>query len=99
SPPPLPSFPTRRSSDLAPHPLRVTARSRRAVLVLALLSAGCAGLTVGTGPPDDRGGRLVPRDPLCRAGLSGRGRRDQRDRAGSRSEEHTSELQSLAYLV
>src|SRR2546425_2012308 len=44
----------------------------------------------------------VPRDPDC-IPSSGRGQKDpkreRRDREPDRSEEHTSELQSLAYLV
>src|SRR2546425_4862478 len=59
------------------------------------------------GRPQSRLGRLsqrAPADDDDRGGLAARHApalqdRDQRDRGKRRSEEHTSELQSLAYLV
>src|SRR5205823_14704792 len=91
APPALHAFPTRRSSDLAV--LRACADERREPAAEHVhadrdryrdrVSAGARG--------DDRSlavrrGRAHPR-------------RTARERSSPRSEEHTSELQSLAYLV
>src|SRR5205823_13001478 len=93
----LPSFPTRRSSDLTPGP------------ALAVRPPGHrAGRSEATGAPKPVA-RIVKRDvvrhiaggdaasratPPASASLRGQ-QIDETDR----SEEHTSELQSLAYLV
>src|SRR5205823_13994040 len=87
---PLPSFPTRRSSDLAgtskPHQntsrVRILARRTPAWAPLRRRAPSRRFMQL-------RRGRL-PRRPAVRAL-----RRD----GARRSEEHTSELQSLAYLV
>src|SRR5205823_14729461 len=88
-PPPLPSFPTRRSSDLA-HPECGHLRGHPPVLVRHLLPGPWArelGIRRRRREPDKS--RNQPDDEH---------RVDRRHRR-SRSEEHTSELQSLAYLV
>src|SRR5207248_5568516 len=92
-PPALPSFPTRRSSDLAPrrgardcsHPAR----------------RGARGPDEGARPGDDRvdGGQCPA---LHEGSAADRGRRPQPARGRTwtvRSEEHTSELQSPYDLV
>src|SRR5205823_7126026 len=82
----LHSFPTRRSSDLCP------ARARHRG----------PGQACGPSPRQDRPPRLGALRParLERRRLDDRSRKTaQRTRRRGRSEEHTSELQSLAYLV
>src|SRR5205823_8819367 len=90
-PSPLHSFPTRRSSDLA---------AAVCVLLAGLLiwhpwsSDGSAG-TTGSITPSSASPTITHPNawsplPSIPSGLEG---------AGARSEEHTSELQSLAYLV
>src|SRR5205823_15058744 len=83
----LPSFPTRRSSDLR----RGAVHGRR---------------SKGFAPGDElrrRPPHLAPLRPgradQPRRGARQRSRVDLHDQAVARSEEHTSELQSLAYLV
>src|SRR5205823_12433208 len=87
----LPSFPTRRSSDL-PRRRRRSADARSAGKPdVARVRAAAA-----RPPPDVAHAHRLDR----RLRRSGRGRAAAaRTRATSRSEEHTSELQSLAYLV
>src|SRR5205823_7988449 len=97
--PSLPSFPTRRSSDL-PCPEQRPARPSWRELLLGLTrsaaSAGAGGQTrplIGrdaeTAGPDTWSGRRFPSHEIVPA----------RVLESARSEEHTSELQSLAYLV
>src|SRR5205823_9978815 len=82
----LHSFPTRRSSDLLAQQ-RAQSRRARGVPDGARGRRGRRGLRVGLG------------GDLRRLPVSGAGR-SRRGAAGRlRSEEHTSELQSLAYLV
>src|SRR5205823_13634113 len=88
-----PSFPTRRSSDLRRAPRRPVLRPverTRAVWAQAHPVAPAARVDEKTGPVPPRAGALavVVRCRLRRSGL-----------LHIRSEEHTSELQSLAYLV
>src|SRR5262249_61936356 len=91
SPPPLPSFPTRRSSDLV-GALRntglprigfseIAGGARKAPAPHLLVVRGCRRFTE------------EPAQPLIAAVCA------ELDRRGRRSEEHTSELQSLTNLV
>src|SRR5205823_11153159 len=97
-PPALHSFPTRRSSDLggevARRAIAEPPRAESHVLILGDRElAARAAQVVAIGADLAREGQAVEQRPAVRAqqllvGL-----------ALSRSEEHTSELQSLAYLV
>src|SRR5438046_7317481 len=84
-PPTLPSFPTRRSSDLPSPPVPVSAstKSRRSLdkAAWARCIAPVIQNSIGTSP-----------SRFCRPGL-------RPTSFVSRSEEHTSELQSLTNLV
>src|SRR5205823_13889009 len=82
-PPTLPSFPTRRSSDLH----------------VPLICPSCSTRSI-VRAPRRRGGRAAPLAPE-RVTLTCQtcGRHASYIERGPRSEEHTSELQSLAYLV
>src|SRR5205823_13216329 len=84
--PPLPSFPTRRSSDLDPPARRLSRESHRRRFLRDVRGYGGGGsLRAGDSEAAQRGA-----DPdALRPAASPIGR----------SEEHTSELQSLAYLV
>src|SRR5205823_9319921 len=89
-PPPLHSFPTRRSSDLPPCLHR---RSRS-------LTAACLTVPIRRPPYVACVVPSTGRRPVALGRLADRRRRMRRARRpGQRSEEHTSELQSLAYLV
>src|SRR5205823_13399834 len=95
--PPLHSFPTRRSSDLIRKKVAGTAERPR-------LSVHFSGKHVYAQVIDDNSGRTLAAASTAERSLVGK------DKAGAnkttaeqvgkaRSEEHTSELQSLAYLV
>src|SRR5205823_7594287 len=88
----LHSFPTRRSSDLGSDPRpREGDRARSRTERLAAR---------GSGRPARRPRRARTRDgSLRRAARDGARLGIDRREAQARSEEHTSELQSLAYLV
>src|SRR5205823_13112378 len=92
----LPSFPTRRSSDLvglqagADAAVDRPARGRSAVLDREDVPAGLRRVPAA---PDQTGRRVGVEERA----VDGGARQLERDRR--RSEEHTSELQSLAYLV
>src|SRR5205823_14839594 len=90
----LPSFPTRRSSDLIE--LRIEMK------FLRLLEAWLAlALQLNTQIPFEQSAKSSMRNDgprLCRRDQSERWALPSR-RNSRRSEEHTSELQSLAYLV
>src|SRR5205823_12639156 len=90
SPPTLHSFPTRRSSDLS---------SRGGIASDGEHTrSDAATVPEPGGAPQRRHGRAGAPGGVRRAGRAGAGAlADLGDRA--RSEEHTSELQSLAYLV
>src|SRR5439155_10269693 len=80
---PLPSFPTRRSSDLAQDPAEILRPCLQVVLVDRVkLDAGDRRLAVGV---------------IAQAGEANR--LDRRTEPAQRSEEHTSELQSRGHLV
>src|SRR5205823_8098211 len=82
------SFPTRRSSDLIPQPkLSICRRSRHELAVRRKGDTSRA--PRNWEPAEFRAGGNLPEDNRS-ANPAGRGKR---------SEEHTSELQSLAYLV
>src|SRR5205823_13099600 len=93
----LPSFPTRRSSDLATPKNFMEAETGLIPVSLTTFSAFNLVLTaivvcVMTGTVR----WLYPKSPQPVASNSAR---EERHDGGTRSEEHTSELQSLAYLV
>src|SRR5262249_59070421 len=85
-PPHLPSFPTRRSSDLPPCPPASCSPGR----------SGAAWSGGGPAAPPPRGSRRTPDRPRRPRGSCGP---SCRCRSSSRSEEHTSELQSLTNIV
>src|SRR5205823_10467835 len=93
----LPSFPTRRSSDLATAPLPTMAEDLRASAPTYI----SAQLHYSRAPNRKRSRRIVGPDPHHRLRVSGVDVGVRRRLAcwKKRSEEHTSELQSLAYLV
>src|SRR5205823_13167336 len=87
----LHSFPTRRSSDLSSRLERPVPNSNRPLLMMSSTAARSA---TRIGWLNGYGSRVTPcpiRSRLVRAATT--------PRKTSRSEEHTSELQSLAYLV
>src|SRR5207302_4536570 len=86
-PPPLPSFPTRRSSDLRPAP-DLDALDQPALT--GLPPGGAAALAAGL---------ALPHAARRQARLHAKRRGRPRKRADKRSEEHTSELQSRENLV
>src|SRR5207247_11034743 len=94
-PPPLPSFPTRRSSDLIPAILATVPEPHRYPMphlspVAVLLTLVAAPLT-----PALLAGQETPTERSAAAGVI----RRMNDLERSRSEEHTSELQSRVDLV
>src|SRR5205823_13514498 len=89
APPDLHSFPTRRSSDLRGEADRAAQRLRhRGRTIVARYAAAGRGPAAGAPIPKARDRRDAGPDAARRCG-----------RLDRRSEEHTSELQSLAYLV
>src|SRR5205823_7711392 len=86
------SFPTRRSSDLP----TVSGRTIGAEAALAVETPGQEVIRPANRPIKSTGGLVIVRGNLAPEGavikVSGAAR-------ATRSEEHTSELQSLAYLV
>src|SRR5205823_8713551 len=98
-PPPLPSFPTRRSSDLrlAAYPRGLFRQAKpldelpaRLVHIGVGAAVSVAGVVNGCGSEPE----LHEANALAQA----RARRVHVELFDARSEEHTSELQSLAYL-
>src|SRR5205823_14159131 len=87
----LHSFPTRRSSDLASHQLPLGGRAPDR-LAPRLPPGGVVALRLPAG-------RARPRDGVRWPAAEAAAGRVRGDRPRRRSEEHTSELQSLAYLV
>src|SRR5690606_40081809 len=87
----LPSFPTRRSSDLGSHPRRSASNSSNKFQYRFTIS----------GSAKSSNARRRPAAPIRRAtiGLSSSFRIASASAALSRSEEHTSELQSRENLV
>src|SRR5207244_13168136 len=87
--PPLPSFPTRRSSDLRVQRFRAPGRDEAPPVL-----QGCGVFAPGGA------GRVQTESSDSRVVRNHAGRRPQRTVIGSRrSEEHTSELQSPDHLV
>src|SRR5205823_11550969 len=97
--PPLPSFPTRRSSDLD-HvaPGRRGLLHAEAEVAQARLDEDRLGHAEGGLDHEERTA-IQPQDVLENDRVSGQPERVRRLDEALRSEEHTSELQSLAYLV
>src|SRR5205823_15060477 len=93
----LPSFPTRRSSDLAPQARSSDPRRASTLLLATRARAGPAPLSPSTRANPLPRRRSPPPTPAWSPRR--RGRRRAPPRFAPRSEEHTSELQSLAYLV
>src|SRR5262249_58941826 len=87
-PRPLPSFPTRRSSDLAPHVRRSPLAGVPAKSVIIQFAKGDQIVPNPTQTALVRAGELADRTTFFRTDLF-----------YARSEEHTSELQSLTNLV
>src|SRR5205823_14257360 len=93
---PLPSFPPRRSSDLDLALVEV---------LLEFQPLGCGSVAVlfggADGAPAGEESCVVPDDVLVEHGDVAAGGLDIEvpEKCRARSEEHTSELQSLAYLV
>src|SRR5205823_10866125 len=95
----LHSFPTRRSSDLCRSRYTCVAEPGVPAYVPACTdrsSPSCCSPLSPFRPPCRR--RLTPRPDLTPSPNSSRGSTWSATRRPSRSEEHTSELQSLAYL-
>src|SRR5205823_14007182 len=88
-PPPLHPFPTRRSSDLLSHRLPGMGQARKPRALCKTWWTFYNKTSISLSPLPAPAPRAIPRS---------RNRRNRR-RTYGRSEEHTSELQSLAYLV
>src|SRR5690606_41719955 len=88
-PRPLPSFPTRRSSDL--HRADLAHLCVHTVRVLTLEAGVQRKVALGAVPAEDVQAVVVA--------ILATGRHDARLASGTRSEEHTSELQSRENLV
>src|SRR5205823_11583298 len=89
-----PSFPTRRSSDLSAKAVTASALPAR-----ARLRQLASKVARKPGPPSRSRMLPVVRGPLAIVSCERVGKNLREKQVAFRSEEHTSELQSLAYLV
>src|SRR5205823_10658731 len=91
--PALPSFPTRRSSDLLPDPMYFRIRTL-VVFIVTVLALPTIGMASVIFQPGKKAKYVVPGEEEISGNAAELFQIGQ-----TRSEEHTSELQSLAYLV